>query len=247
MAWRSERNHTGIAVIRGGPDGGEFVSSAYGIRSGEAAAGFVARYATPDTVVAVDAPLVIRNQTGQRPCETMIGRRFGRYDASAHTSNLSLYPEPGSVTFVCLLETAGFIHDPEPSTLRRRAGRWVFEVYPHPAQVVLFQLDRILKYKKGNLAAKRAGLALLRRHMASLHKLEPSLSSTRELKAILEGDLDTMTGRELKWHEDTLDALFCAYLAFHVWYWGAARNEMIGDLQTGYIINPLPQMRALAS
>jgi len=47
-----------------------------------------------------------------------------------------------------------------------------------------------------------------------------------------------------------LDAYFCAYLALFYWRWGGERNEMIGDLQSGYIINPtahLPQIGARAT
>jgi len=39
-------------------------------------------------------------------------------------------------------------------------------------------------------------------------------------------------------HEDTLDAVFCAYLAYYFWYWGEQRNEVFGAVDKGYIINP---------
>jgi len=32
--------------------------------------------------------------------------------------------------------------------------------------------------------------------------------------------------------------LFCAYLACYLWYWGWERNELIGDTESGYILNP---------
>jgi len=38
-------------------------------------------------VAAVDAPLIVRNDTGQRLPERLIGRAFGGFGASAHTSN----------------------------------------------------------------------------------------------------------------------------------------------------------------
>ena len=50
--------------------------------------------------------------------------------------------------------------------------------------------------------------------------------------------MDELRGRSLKSYEDALDAVFCAYLAFHYWRWGAERNEMIGDLESGYIVVP---------
>jgi pyridoxamine 5'-phosphate oxidase len=37
---------------------------------------------------------------------------------------------------------------------------------------------------------------------------------------------------------DQLDAVLCAYLAAHWWCWGRARNDVLGDSKTGYIIVP---------
>lgn len=37
---------------------------------------------------------------------------------------------------------------------------------------------------------------------------------------------------------DQLDAVLCAYLAAHWWFWGRARNDAIGDSKNGYIIVP---------
>lgn len=39
-------------------------------------------------------------------------------------------------------------------------------------------------------------------------------------------------------HEDTLDAVFCSYLAYYFWYWNMERNEVFGTVETGYILNP---------
>ena len=47
-----------------------------------------------------------------------------------------------------------------------------------------------------------------------------------------------LRGQALKHNEDQLDALLCCYLAAHYWYWGAVRNEMIGDLTRGHIVVP---------
>jgi len=37
---------------------------------------------------------------------------------------------------------------------------------------------------------------------------------------------------------DQLDAVLCAYLAAHWWFWGRARNDVLGDSKTGYVIVP---------
>ena len=42
----------------------------------------------------------------------------------------------------------------------------------------------------------------------------------------------------MKMHEDTLDAVLCACLAYYFWYWRWNRNDVFGDVATGYIVNP---------
>jgi hypothetical protein len=48
----------------------------------------------------------------------------------------------------------------------------------------------------------------------------------------------TLPGQDLKMHEDILDAVLCAYLAYYLWYWRMDRNEVFGAVGTGYIVNP---------
>ncbi|WLT39954.1 hypothetical protein NON20_02355 [Synechocystis sp. B12] len=56
------------------------------------------------------------------------------------------------------------------------------EVFPHPAMVQLFQLERIIKYKKGNLAQKRQGLLELQSYIENiLPQLTPALDLTLPL------------------------------------------------------------------
>jgi pyridoxamine 5'-phosphate oxidase len=45
----------------------------------------------------------------------------------------------------------------------------------------------------------------------------------------------------LKAVEDQLDAIHCAYVAAHWWYWGSERNEVLGNAQDGYIVVPKRQ------
>ena len=58
-----------------------------------------------------------------------------------------------------------------PSPIPRR-GRWLFECYPHPAQVVLFGLERSLKYK-----LKRQGRQVARQQFARYLALVRGLRS----------------------------------------------------------------------
>ncbi|MGO8790361.1 MAG: hypothetical protein ACLQVL_23675 [Terriglobia bacterium] len=69
-------------------------------------------------------------------------------------------------------------------------------------------------------------------------KSDPPLIMNSRLHSFLGIPLDSLKGCSLKHYEDKLDAVFCAYLAAYFWAWGYERNEMIGNLETGYIINP---------
>jgi predicted RNase H-like nuclease len=248
LAWRGDHNHTGIVITQGDLNGARLVAYSDSISSLAAATAYVAAHSTDNTVVAIDAPLIIRNKTGQRPCETEISRRFGRFNASCHTSNLSLYPDPASTRFVGLLAEAGFRHQPDPDTAKLRMGRWLFEVYPHPAHVVLFELDKIIPYKKGRVPSKRGGLHQLQRHLRSLAERAPALIPTPDLDRLLTSEVEELRGTALKHYEDLLDALFCSYLALFYWRWGRERSELVGDLATGCIVVPSwPRTRVLAS
>ena len=238
LAWSVDRNHTGIVVLRGDARGEQFAASATGVTSLAAIVEFVQEHASSSTVVAVDAPLIVTNMSGFRECERKIGEEFGSYDASCHSNNLTRTPKPAGMQLVAALERVGFRHDFDITRARQRKGRWLFEVYPHPAMVVLFGLEQIIKYKKGSVAQKRRGLAELQQHLGMLASGSRGLIETATLRELLSRDVAALRGAALKQYEDTLDALFCAYLAWHCWRWGQARNKCFGDLEHGYIVVP---------
>lgn len=195
-------------------------------------------YAPDDTsaVVAVDAPTIIPNETGMRVPDRLAHRYFGRYHAGCYPANLGRPFAGRTVGFGQSLEEKGFLHDPAIHSPRPN-GRYQLELFPHTATIHLFQLDRILKYKKGNVQKRRTGLSQLRQLISHvLPSLEPSL----HLKA--DSPLPTIPerGREIKAVEDQLDSLICAYSAAHWWYWGLEKNWVLGDRSTGYIVIPTP-------
>lgn len=234
FAWQSERNATGIAIARDA----SVVEVISGVRGLDEIVRLVEDAATENTVIAIDAPLIIRNVTGCRKCESEISRRFGAKHASTHSSNRTLYPEPATHELVRRLEQRGFRH--EFMRDRVATGRWFFEVYPHPAHILLFGLDTILKYKAKSRRPRALRLSEFERLqslLVSLQHAEPPLAPGAA-NALVSVDLQTLRGQALKNHEDALDAWFCAYLALHAWYWGAERNEVVGDFEDGCIVLP---------
>ena len=105
--------------------------------------------------------------------------------------------------------------------------------------MVLFRRDRIIKYKKGPVAERTAGLrelvGCIEQHLP--HR-EPKLMLSRPLEQLLRTDVDALRGARRKGFEDRLDALVCAYMAGYYWYWGSERCRVYGDRANGYIVCP---------
>ncbi len=186
-------------------------------------------------IIAVDAPTLIPNATGSRLPDKLSHKYFGKYHAGCYPANKNLPFSDRTVNFGLELESRGFAHAPtiEPQKL----GRYQIEVFPHPAIVNLFNLERILKYKKGRINERRLELIKLQNYLLNIFpSLSPSLRSLR-LSGSFPLEIPT-TGAALKATEDKLDSLICAYVAAYWWYWGEQRNLVLGDRTTGYIIVP---------
>ncbi len=177
--------------------------------------------------VAVDAPLIVPNQTGERPVEGLMRQRFARQHAGCHPANRQLLGDPPRGERLCRLlgERLGIRVDTAPP--QREPCRVVFEVYPHAGLVKLFSLPRVLEYKarKGrSLAYRREQIQEYIRLLATLPKPPLHLPAwTAEIPSVL------------KPFEDKVDALFCAWLSARAWYAG---GEVLGDLETGSIWLP---------
>lgn len=179
--------------------------------------------------VAIDAPLVIKNQTGMRECERQIGTLYGNKGASCHTANLSLFPKATSVQLSDLLQKHHYEHIV--------GTRWQIEVYPHPAIIELFKLDYRLAYKKGKVAERKAGQVLLASYLQSLGEWLPfSLQLAEDLAVGLNDDeINKLKGEQLKQNEDKLDALVCLVIAsLHL----MNQSSVVGDDDNGYIVLP---------
>ena len=239
LAWHDSGKTSALAVLGGGADRVELLQVFEKLLSDDAIIGAIAESASDNAVLAIDAPLVITNVDRQRPCDREIGRRFGHAHASAHSANLTLFPNSRGVRVAQRLRTDGWQHQVDPHVDRQRPGRRIIEVYPHPAHVVLFDRSRIIKYKKGRVAARRGGLNELRRSISDqLGIATPSLLGGSRLQRLLSTQLDGLRGVELKQYEDTLDAVLSAFIAAHYWVWAGERNDMIGTMHDGYIVTP---------
>ena len=244
LAW-SPRNRTGAAAIEGDERAGRLVASGL-LCTDDEIVEFVREQAGAEprapAIVAVDAPLCVPNEGGRRPAEAEIGRVFGRYHAGAHPTNRRRLAPNGVVRgegLVARLAALGFAHRPEVDALV--PVRQMVEVYPHPAMVSIFGLDRILKYKARRALVREARLAAFERYHALLRSLVTAELALQGAEGLLTRDLAPLGTSELKGHEDRLDGLMCAYVAHYLWRWGMARARVFGSLADGSITSPVPR------
>lgn len=185
--------------------------------------------------IAIDAPLVIENQTGQRECEKSLSRDYGSRKASCHTSNLSLYPDALSVKLSSSLRSLGYEH--------LSSERWQIECYPHPAIIECFGLPERHAYKKGSVADKKAGQIKLASFILALENSSVlSLQIPEQIKVLLsELYIGSLKGKALKSNEDALDAIICLYIA--ALYQVRTSSTTYGDATHGYIW--VPQVKCI--
>lgn len=232
LAWQSENNTTALAI--GGLHGGMFrIEIVYEALAGLDEIVDVVHQEGGVQGVAIDAPLIITNQSGQRLCERELSKVYGGRGASCHSSNLTLYPNPTSLTLSTRLQEKGFKH-----LMPAVRGRWQLECYPHPAIIEIFGLSERLPYKKGRVAEKKQGQANLAKHIKSLEE-----SQTLRLKIekgaeqfLNEKRIFSNKGADLKKNEDALDSIICAYIG--ALYASSVSEKTFGSIETGYIYVP---------
>jgi predicted RNase H-like nuclease len=152
----SPKNGSGICVLE---ERGLFVREEY-LCSDQDIIEFVSREAHPDgNVIMIDAPVICVNERGQRPCETLVGKAYGKYHANAlssNTNNMAGQRGPELLRRLKAKSPVSASHDAQ----RAAPNSWpVVETYPHPGHIELFKLSKILKYKKGKVHDRKIELS----------------------------------------------------------------------------------------
>lgn len=191
-------------------------------------------------VVAVDAPLIIRNQSGPRAADAQADEFYGHFHAGAYPANLARFGEDhrGGRLLRALTDTAPGGRLVE--SLDAAGGpRLVFETYPHIVMVELFGLRRIIKYKRGGEVRQREGqqrlAGCIRDHLCG-PRANPRLLIDDTLDALLREPDPGLRGKALKDREDKLDGLICACAA--AWLDAGRPLQGLGDAGFGVMITP---------
>lgn len=233
LAWSAtSAGRTGLAAV---DDAGALVASTT-VRTDDDIAAWLEALPGPVAVAAVDAPLIVPNQTGQRAAETAISRAYGAFKVAAHVSNRG----------------RPWMDPPRAETLARRFG-WqmapthrgsidfpaCIEVYPHPALVSLFGLEARLTYKgRFALAVRQTAFGDLITLLESLAALR--LGDSEDWARLRAGVAAADTQAALDGVEDELDAVLCAHLA---WLWHDRPEALrvypsLEEWEDGYIVAP---------
>lgn len=231
LAW-GERAASGLAVL---DESGALVHLSRATTDDTVVAA-LADYVAGDCVVGIDAPLVVTNPTGNRPCEAALNHDFSRFDAGTHPANTGKPEFSGGARGARLAARLGL--DLDPAAPRRRA----LEVYPHAALVALFRLGRTLKYKQRPNRSFPLVQAETLRLIALLEGLADAapplrLSGSAEWAALVAQVAAATRKSELRRIEDPLDAVVCAYVALLAERRPATLTTY-GDAATGAIVTP---------
>lgn len=239
MAWGEgsvahPANETGVAAI----DGTGEVLAAGWTRGIDETVAWVSSACEADALMAVDAPLVVRNVSGQRLCERQVGQRYGRWQVSANTTNLAT-PRLAGVALLKRLVEHGW-HYWDCSSGPPGSDRAVFECYPYTTLVGAEELgydEERPRYKRKPKAVavtawrpvRAAACDQLLQRLRNLETADPPLLlASHPVTAELLEEKSPVGDAAYKHREDLIDALLCAWTASLLSRHGLSRCQVLG-------------------
>lgn len=226
LAW-SSKNNSGVALFEATAESLKLLDVCL-LKSDAEIQNYVRKNAANESVlIPIDAPLVVPNQTGRRPVDDIVSKLFGKYHASAHSANRNILKEVRGETLGALLQKENVSHNAYLDKLKET--RIYFEVYPHPAMVVMGGLECTLKYKEKKdreMSVRHAAFDKYHQILERYVDISKIRQNTREL-----------SGSALKGYEDKLDAVFCGIIAHEYWK-NPDRFMVLGYMREGYIVTP---------
>ena len=196
-------------------------------------------HAPVDTLLFVDAPLVVDNETGQRLCEKQVGQRYWPWKVSANSTNCRSLRLAG-VELLSRLEARGWSYHDGLGGPPAILGRFVSECYPYTTIVGAHELgyaDQRPQYKRKPPRMSTAEFIPLRNaecdklicRVARLKDADPPMDlSTHGETHRLVVEWSPAKRKDYKHREDLLDAALCAWTAALWSRWGETRCQVLG-------------------
>lgn len=239
LAW-SSRNRSGLCAVEG-----DRVLGSTCLTSDDDVEAWIRRWDDGELLVGFDAPLIVRNATGRRACESVIAAGFASAHAGPYPGNLTLLR--GDVRAYRLARRLRL--GVSPAAVDRRPLRAALEVFPHPALVVLLERTERLPYKPKpgrSLDVRHGAMCELLDGLEHLKRADPPLDVTAgpDWPRLAETLHARPSGAALKRLEDELDAYVCAYIGLYHLAWAGRRSLTVGDATNGYIVTPVAERHA---
>jgi predicted RNase H-like nuclease len=250
-------NRSGVVALE--PDG-NIVDAGWTIGT-EHTLEWIAAHSLDDTLLFVDAPLVIANEQGQRQCEREVGQRYGRWKVAANSTNLHSPRQAGVSLLQQLIET-GWHYD-DGCAGPPKQGRVVSECYPYTAIVGVpelgFDIERPTYKRRPKSVAttqfpqvRALACDLLIARVAALASPPLDLASHSVTAELLLTPSPLAPASAYKQREDLLDAAICAWTA-SLWHQdglhacqvlGADDPMLVGGQRATIIAPARPEQRA---
>jgi predicted RNase H-like nuclease len=240
LAWREDgpgrpANESGVASIDAA---GRILDAGWTRGLDETVAWIESATGANPALLFVDAPLIVTNESGQRPCETQVGRRYGRWKVSADTTNVHT-PRLAGVRLRSMLEARGWSYsdgrDGPP-----REGRAMSECYTYTTLVGAFELGYETERPRYKRRPPRMAVAGWRPERATtcddlINRLQrlatadpPLLLESHPVAQRLVEEPSPLGDADYKHREDLIDGLLCAWTAALWSRHGHARCQVLG-------------------
>ncbi len=183
--------------------------------------------------VAIDAPLLATNPAGtQRAADAALTVDLRRFRCPLLPVD-ERHAVRGGALRTWLAEHRGITYRPP----RPGSSGGVFETFPTGAQLGLFDLQRPIRYKHGDVASRKEAMRQVQLRLAMLEDAALPMAETSPWRALLREDPYALRGARLKDLEDRIDAVLCGLVAILGWT-APARLRTEGDPEAGFITIP---------
>jgi predicted RNase H-like nuclease len=239
LAWgecnaKKAANETGVAALDGN---GDILNAGWTIGLA-GTVDWIDRWAEDDTLLFVDAPLIVDNATGQRLCEREVGQRYWPWKVSANTTNLGSRNLAG-MALRQTLGKAGWRYD-DGRERPRHGGRVMSECYPYTSIVGVAELG--FDVERPPYKRQPKGIPTMQSHplraaacdrlisaLAGLENADPPLHlRSHDTTARLLDEPSPLASRAYKHREDLIDAVICAWTGLLWLEHGFGRCQVLG-------------------